>query len=85
MAALYTGASFMAFQLDGVFIGATRTQDMRNASIASAATFVGAAWLLAADLGNRGLWLAFIAFVIVRALALLLYYPALRRSIPADP
>ena len=84
MAALYTAASFVAFQLDGVFIGATRTRDMRNASIASAAAFVAAAWFLAAEHGNRGLWLAFIAFVIVRALALLVYYPALRRSIATE-
>ena len=81
MAALYVGLSFVAFQLDGIFIGATRTRAMRNASIASASVFVAAAWLLAARHGNRGLWSAFILFVIARALALLLYYPGLRRSI----
>lgn len=85
MAAVYTAASFMAFQLDGVFIGATRTRAMRNASIASAGVFVLAAWLLAAAHGNRGLWLAFILFVLARALALSVYYPALRRSIPEGP
>jgi MATE family multidrug resistance protein len=82
MAALYVGLSCVAFQLDGIFIGATRTRDMRNASIASASAFVAAAWLLAARHGNRGLWAAFVSFVVARALALLLRYPALRRSIP---
>jgi multidrug resistance protein, MATE family len=82
LAALYIGVSVAAFQLDGIFIGATRTRDMRNASIASCAIFVIAAELLTPPLGNHGLWLAFIVFVIARALTLGAYYPGLRRSIP---
>ncbi|HTU58234.1 MAG TPA: MATE family efflux transporter, partial [Polyangiales bacterium] len=82
LAALYIALSVAAFQLDGIFIGATRTRDMRNASIASCAVFVLAAHLLTAQLGNAGLWLAFLIFVIARALTLGAYYPGLRRSIP---
>jgi len=84
MAALYIAVSFVAFQLDGVFIGATRTRDMRNASLASAGAFVAAAWLLTDRYGNRGLWWAFILFVIARALALACFYPGLRRAVPGD-
>ena len=58
---------------------------MRNASIASCAVFVLAAQLLVAQLGNFGLWLAFLLFVIARALTLGAYYPGLRRSIPELP
>lgn len=80
-AAVYILLSFAAFQLDGIFVGATRTRDMRNASALSMCVFVGASWPLMQRLGNRGLWLAFIGYVVVRALALGVYLPALRRSI----
>jgi MATE family multidrug resistance protein len=87
LAALYIALSVAAFQLDGIFIGATRTRDMRNASIASCAVFVITAKLLTPPMGNTGLWLAFLVFVIARALTLAAYYPSLRRSIPwlAEP
>ena len=81
LAALYIALSVAAFQLDGIFIGATRTRDMRNASIASCAVFVLAEKLLSARYGNTGLWLAFLVFVITRAITLGAYYPGLRRSI----
>jgi MATE family multidrug resistance protein len=86
LVALYVALSVVAFQLDGIFIGATRTRAMRNASLASCTAFVLAAKLLAASYGNAGLWSAFLMFVIARALALGAYYPGLRRSIPnPDP
>ena len=69
------------FQLDGIFIGATRTRDMRNGAIASTGWFVLSAWLLTDAHGNDGLWLAFIGFVVARAAALGVRYPALRRAV----
>ncbi len=87
-AALYVLCSFPAFQLDGIFIGATRTREMRNASLLSALAFLLAWWLLAPRFGNDGLWWAFITFVVMRALALLIYYPRLLRGAeprPAQP
>ena len=44
-----------AFQLDGIFIGATRAADMRRAGLASLAIFLAAWWALT-PLGNHGLW-----------------------------
>ena len=82
-AAAYVLLSFAAFQLDGIFIGASRTRDMRNASAISLAVFLLAAWLLTGAAGNDGLWLAFIVYVVVRALTLAHRYPALRHSIGA--
>ena len=76
--ALYVLLSVGAFQLDGVFIGATRTREMRNAGLASVAVFLLCAWPLAARLGNHGLWAAFVVFVVARALALLPYWQRLR-------
>ncbi|MET0342703.1 MAG: MATE family efflux transporter [Polyangiales bacterium] len=80
-ASAYVLLSGLAFQLDGVFIGATRTRDMRNASIASTGVFVLSAWALSRIAGNDGLWTAFIVFVLARAAALGAYYPALRRAV----
>lgn len=75
-AAFYVMVSFAAFQLDGVFIGASRAGDMRNASIASLLVFVAAWWLLL-GWNNDGLWLAMIAYVLARAGALAVRYPRL--------
>jgi len=76
--ALYVLLSVAAFQLDGVFIGATRTREMRNAGLVSVAVFLLCAWPLAARFGNHGLWAAFVVFVVARALALLPYWRRLQ-------
>ena len=70
-----------AFQLDGIFIGATRTADMRNAMLASLVIFLVAWWLLL-PWGNTGLWAAFYVHYLARTGSLLYYYPALVRSVP---
>ncbi|UCC23884.1 MAG: MATE family efflux transporter [Gemmatimonadales bacterium] len=77
-AAGYVTLSFAAFQLDGVFIGATATRAMRNASILSLLGFLGASLPLAGRFGNTGLWIAFLVFVILRALALRIRYGTAR-------
>ncbi|TWT21315.1 MATE family efflux transporter [Luteimonas marina] len=79
--ALYVLLSVGAFQLDGVFIGATRTREMRNAGVASLLVFLLCAWPAAALWGNHGLWAAFVVFVVARALALLPYYRVLDRGL----
>ena len=71
-----------AFQLDGIFIGATRTRDMRNAMLLSLGIFLGAWWLLE-PLGNHGLWAAFYVHYGARIATLAYYYPGLLRSVPA--
>lgn len=80
-AALYVFCSFPAFQLDGIFIGAARTAQMRNAAFMAVAVFLGAWYVLASRYGVNGLWWAMILYVVVRAATLLLYFPALRASI----
>lgn len=77
LCALYVLLSFGAFQLDGIFIGTTRTRPLRNASLLATAAFALLLYPLTALWANLGLWLAFIAFVVIRALALLARY---RRS-----
>jgi MATE family multidrug resistance protein len=68
------------FQLDGIFIGAIRTGDMRNMMIVSLAAFLGAWAVLTPSYGNHGLWASMMVFFIVRALTLAAYYPALERA-----
>ena len=71
----YILLSFYAFQLDGVFIGATRSREMRNASVFSLAVFLVCSAVLATHAANAGLWLAFIIYVVVRGLSLAYYLP----------
>lgn len=63
----------IAFQLDGIFIGATRSREMRDGMIISTAIFIPASLLLAAQLQNHGLWLAFSFYFLLRG-ATLGYY-----------
>ena len=79
----YPIVSVWCFTLDGIFFGATRTAALRNASIASFAGFLAFLWLLPAGTGNHGLWGAMTAFTLLRAVTLLIAYPALLRSVEA--
>ena len=68
-ACLLAPVSFMAFQLDGIFVGATRGQDMRNAMIFSAGG-LGIALLLLAPWGLQGLLAAFVGYLGLRGASL---------------
>ncbi len=69
-----------AFMLDGIFIGATRSRDMRNMMIVSFAIYVVCAALTVPALGNHGLWVSLLVSFVVRGLTLALRYPALERA-----
>lgn len=81
LAAIYVLFSFAAFQLDGIFIGASFTRQMRNAAFMSLAVFLLVWWLLIDRYGVNGLWWAMIIYVAARADALLVYFTSLRKSI----
>ena len=68
------------WMLDGIFIGATRTRDMRNMMLVSAAVYFAVALPLMGAFGNRGLWAALLVSFAVRGLTLGLRYPSLERS-----
>lgn len=68
--------SVACFQLDGIFIGATRAREMRNAAFVSTTAFFLFWWLLL-PFGNHGLWATMALFNVTRALALGRYYPRL--------
>lgn len=73
-AAILPVASVWAFLLDGIFIGATRSVEMRNAMILSLAVFVAVLFPALAWFGNHGLWAAYLVLMAARAISLWIYY-----------
>jgi MATE family multidrug resistance protein len=73
-------AGCAAFMLDGIFIGATRSGDMRNMMAISFAFYVAAALLLVPAYSNHGLWISLLLSFVVRGITLGLRYPALERA-----
>jgi multidrug resistance protein, MATE family len=69
-----------SFLLDGVFIGATRAQELRNSMLISLIGFLILAVVLSARFGNHGLWCALLAFMALRATTLALYLPTVERK-----
>lgn len=71
---------WLPWMMDGIFIGATRTADMRNMMVVSLAAYGLAAALLVPAFGNHGLWAAYIISYAARGVTLAARYPALERS-----
>jgi MATE family multidrug resistance protein len=68
--------SFSAFLWDGIYIGATAGKAMRNSMlISSIIVFFPAYYILQMYIGNHGLWLAFILFMISRTITLWVMAP----------
>jgi MATE family multidrug resistance protein len=64
-----------AWMLDGIFIGATLTREMRNAMILSVAVHAAAVALLLPAFGNHGLWAALMVLNLTRGVAMAALYP----------
>ena len=71
---------FAAWQLDGIFIGTTKTREMRNAGIAAVIIYITAHYVLTPKLGKDGIWIAFLIYYISRAITLAFYYPNIRKQ-----
>ena len=69
-AALTPLAGVLAFQMDGVYIGATWSRDMRNMMLLSLVAFLALVFALVPVLGNHGLWLALLLFLGARGATL---------------
>lgn len=76
--------SFPCFQLDGIFIGATRSADMRNMAVLSLAVYLGAWALLTPVWGNHGLWLSMVVLNIARGATLGSRFGAMERDLFGD-
>ncbi len=79
LAAMAPVAGVLAYAYDGIFIGATWARDMRNLMLVALASYLALWWMLA-PLGNAGLWLALLIFLLVRGLLQMARYPALARA-----
>jgi len=73
--------SIWCYLLDGIFIGATRTAEMRNAMVISLLAYMLGWWVLAANFGNHGLWASLMFYFIARAASLFFYLPRITRSL----
>lgn len=68
--------TFAAFIWDGIFIGATSTAPMRNTLIiATLFVFLPVYYFSTNTLGNHGLWLAMILFMLTRGIMLSFFAP----------
>ncbi len=68
--------SFAAFIWDGIYIGCTATAAMRNTMIvATLLVFLPLNYLLAGPMGNHGLWLALMVFMLARGVIMTIYAP----------
>lgn len=64
-------AGSVAYMLDGVYIGATATPPMRNMMlISTVGVFLPVYYLTLSPLGNSGLWLALLLFMVARGTTL---------------
>jgi len=66
--------SVWAFLYDGVYVGATRSREMRDIMLISAFAVFMPAWYLLQDFGNHGLWLAFTLFMASRGIGMHVWY-----------
>ncbi len=71
---IYPLLAIWCYQLDGIFIGATQTAEMRNAMILSLGVFVVAILTLPDLFGNHGLWASLSILNIARTVTLGAYY-----------
>ena len=72
-------ASF-CYQLDGIFIGASQTKEIRNAMVVSVLSFIGLSIYLTQFFGNHGLWFSLLLFMVLRALTLQFYFKTILRK-----
>ena len=70
-----------SWMLDGIFVGATRSADMRNMMALSFALYVLAVLALMPVFGNHGLWAALLVSFVARGVTLGLRYPSLERGV----
>ena len=59
------------YQLDGIFIGASQTKELRNAMMVSVFFFIVLSVYLTKFFGNHGLWFSLLVFMILRSLTLI--------------
>ena len=70
-----------AYMLDGIFIGATRSADMRNGMAVALAIFIISIFILKSASGYQGLWISLIIFMGARGITLGFTFPTIEKSL----
>ena len=71
--------SIWSYQLDGIFIGAVQSKEMRNCMIISFIAYMLCMQFFGDIWGTHGLWAALMVFMATRAVTLALVYPRVER------
>ena len=82
-AALAPVVGIACWMLDGIFIGATRTRDMRNAMVLTLLIYAPMVVLLSSLFDNSGLWGALNLMFVLRAATLWRAFPRIERGLSA--
>jgi MATE family multidrug resistance protein len=72
--------SVWGYQMDGIFIGATRARELRDSMVIAFLGYMGLAVVLGRVMGNNGLWCAFCCFMILRGSLLAARLPRIERA-----
>eukprot|EP00927_Polykrikos_kofoidii_P036844 TRINITY_DN31072_c0_g1_i1.p1 TRINITY_DN31072_c0_g1~~TRINITY_DN31072_c0_g1_i1.p1 ORF type:complete len:455 (-),score=42.84 TRINITY_DN31072_c0_g1_i1:42-1406(-) len=70
--------SFVAYLMDGVYVGATMSKEMRDSMLLATASFFASTYFFGSS--NTGLWCAFFIHYLVRGAFLLLWYPRVEEA-----
>ena len=73
--------SCWCFAFDGIFLGATRSHELRNGMLISLSLYVLCIFVFIGLWGNHGLWAAMMVFMAMRGLTLARVYPRVLKSI----
>ncbi|PPR52775.1 MAG: DNA-damage-inducible protein F [Alphaproteobacteria bacterium MarineAlpha5_Bin4] len=73
--------SSFCYQFDGIFTGASKTKELRNAMIMSVSIYLLTAFFLVNFFGNLGLWISLSIFFILRGLTLFLYLERIYKAV----
>ena len=66
--------SFLCYLFDGIFIGLMLTKEMRNTMLFSLFCVFFPLWYFTQGLGNQGLWIAMLGFMLARSLSMAIVY-----------
>ena len=67
--------------IDGIFIGASQTKELRNAMIVTVSVYIVCSLFFVDSFGNTGLWISLCIFFALRALSLFFYLPRIYHRI----
>ena len=73
-------AACFCYQLDGIFIGAAQTKEIRNAMVVSVIVFIGLSIYITRYFGNHGVWFSLLLFMILRSVTLQFYFKNILRK-----